>query len=244
MSGRHDYPAIIDEFVAAIRPRVENRLAEMGVEWTEGVGESLAEAEEWLRSALEQLVGTPFDEQRRSPLELLQEAMRFPTDTLAGLGVPVVSRDSVAVSAIPGDVYGLAPASSHQLGEDAWHAHLAWGAAKAAAMQVARRPEFGVFSSNLMDRSKFGAMLPDWEMVAWTDVAGIAKVPPTCFVDLQNPDADEAITALAALGAKVIAFGPHVDDVAMVRARSLGATDAVARSTFFRRLQSFLPKIM
>jgi hypothetical protein len=39
----------------------------------------------------------------------------------------------------------------------------------------------------------------------------------------------------------VIGFGPHVDEFAMVRARSLGATAALARSRFFRDLAELLP---
>ena len=111
-------------------------------------------------------------------------------------------------------------------------------------MQAVPRPVFGVFSSNLMDRSKFETTLPNWEVVNWRDVADIADPPPVCFVDLQASRADEAIVLLAEAGASVIAFGPHVDDFSMVRARTLGAKEAVPRSTVFRRLREFLPEIM
>ena len=39
----------------------------------------------------------------------------------------------------------------------------------------------------------------------------------------------------------VEAFGPHVDDLALVRARTLGAADALTRSAFFRNLARLLP---
>jgi hypothetical protein len=63
--------------------------------------------------------------------------MRFPTRALAEAGTPPVRRDPAAVAALPGDLYDLAPASSRPLGDAAWEAHMAWGAAKAAAMTPA-----------------------------------------------------------------------------------------------------------
>ena len=82
-----------------------------------------------------ELAPEPFDRQRRGPLELFQEAMQFPTAALSELGVEAVERDPIADQALPGDVFDLAPASSSTLGETVWHAHLAWGAAKANAMR-------------------------------------------------------------------------------------------------------------
>ncbi len=62
------------------------------------------------------------------------------------------------------------------------------------------------------------------------------------FVDMAAAGADDAIRALAGAGVATIAFGPHVDDVALVRARSLGAGDALPRSVFFRRLADLMPR--
>jgi len=67
-------------------------------------------------------------------LELFQEALRFPTYALEQAGNQPVGRDEIATNALPGDRFGLAPASSRDLGEEAWMAHLSWGAAKAAAI--------------------------------------------------------------------------------------------------------------
>jgi hypothetical protein len=60
--------------------------------------------------------------------------MKFPTDALTGADVAPVVRDDVTVAAMPGDRFALAPASSSELGDDAWRAHLAWGAEKASAI--------------------------------------------------------------------------------------------------------------
>lgn len=99
--------------------------------------EAIDDGEAWLADQLDHLLAEPFHRQRRGPLEVFQEAMRFPTTALIDLGVDRVDRDPMASRAIPGDVFDLAPASSATLGETVWHAHLAWGAAKANAMRQA-----------------------------------------------------------------------------------------------------------
>lgn len=89
---------------------------------------------EWLRSELTQLLDKPFRQQRRGPLEVFQEAMTFPTEWLQSRGVEPPARDPAKASAMPGDIYDLAPASSQAMGEDVWRLHLVWGARKAAAI--------------------------------------------------------------------------------------------------------------
>ena len=101
------------------------------------VAEAIDEGEQWLADGLDHLLAEAFDRQRRGPLELFQEAMRFPTAALKDLGVDPVERDPMAERAIPGDAFDLAPASSSALGETVWHAHIAWGAAKANSMRQA-----------------------------------------------------------------------------------------------------------
>ena len=70
------------------------------------------------RTELGSLLRLPFREQRRSPLEVFQEAMRFPTAALDAAGTPPVSRDPAQETALPGDHHDLAPASSQALGEE------------------------------------------------------------------------------------------------------------------------------
>lgn len=204
------------------------------------MGGSIGEGEEWLAGALSELLALPFALQRRSPLELFQEAMRFPTEALDRAGVAAVSRDEVAAVALPGDRFALAPASSQDLGEAAWRAHLQWGAAKAASV----RPSAVLVSRNLIDRSRI-----EHEAVsAGYRIDVVAEVPVESrwavgFVDLEAPGSDAAIRALSGCAGRVIAFGPHVDDMAMARARSLGAHDALPRSRFFRDLGAWFPQL-
>ena len=125
---------LIEALVRAYRPHVL-RLAE-GRGWVvdPAFAAAIDRGEAWLSDMLDRLLSQPFDQQRRGPLEVFQEAMRFPTEALAEAGVDQVSRDPAAAAAIPGDIYDLAPASSAMLGEQVWQAHLAWGAEKAAAL--------------------------------------------------------------------------------------------------------------
>ncbi|MEX1207816.1 MAG: hypothetical protein WEE36_04300 [Acidimicrobiia bacterium] len=229
--------ALVDAFVAAYRPYVEIHIESAG--WP-SVGESIGEGEEWLAGALSELLALPFALQRRSPLELFQEAMRFPTEALDRAGVAAVSRDEVAAVALPGDRFALAPASSQDLGEVAWRAHLQWGVAKAASV----RPSAVLVSRNLIDRSR----IEDAAVSAGYRIDVVAEVPVESrwaigLVDLEHLGADAAIRELSGSAGRVIAFGPHVDDMAMARARSLGAHDALPRSRFFRDLGAWFPQL-
>lgn len=243
---------LLDQFVSVYRPTIEERLEARGLVITPEVDAAIDAGELWLAGELEGLLALPFAEQRRSPLEVFQEAARFPTEALRSSGVPPVERDRVATAALPGDSYDLAPPSSQELTADAWRAHLAWGAAKAQVMsQRVRRPLAGLFSRNLMDRSKIEEevraagydvfLLRNLDLI---ERAMEGKRPPVAFVDLEGPEVDQVIRVLAGAGVEVIAYGPHVDDLGLERARSLGARVAVARSRFFGRVGEYLPQII
>ncbi|HSJ34840.1 MAG TPA: hypothetical protein VLB85_07255 [Acidimicrobiia bacterium] len=121
---------LLEAMVAAYPTYVRSRLPAT----PEGIDDVLAQGAAWLRTTLTDLLALPFAEQRRGPLEVFQEAMRFPTEALRQAGVEPSRRDPVSETALPGDVYGLAPASSRDLGEEIWMIHLTWGATKASAL--------------------------------------------------------------------------------------------------------------
>lgn len=236
---------LVRSFSNAFRPYVRSRLETLGVAPDE-YESAISAGREWLMEQLDALVTLPFGQQPRGPLELFQEALRFPTGALAAAGVAVVVRDEVATNALPGDVYNLAPASSRDLGDEAWETHLAWGVAKAKAMTAAVRPRVGYYGTNLIDRSKIEAVASaaGFELAVYRAGEQIDDVPGTVFVDLEASASDEAIRAFVGRGARVVAFGPHVDDIAMVRARSLGANDVTPRSRFFRDIAGHMPTLM
>ncbi|MBK5266214.1 MAG: hypothetical protein JJE47_02155 [Acidimicrobiia bacterium] len=96
---------------------------------------AISAGESWLRAELDAELSAPYHKQRRGPLEIFQAAMTFPTEALVDAGAPEPVRDLMAVRALPGDRFDLAPASSREISEDVWSAHLVWGVTKARALR-------------------------------------------------------------------------------------------------------------
>ncbi len=233
-------------FLAAYPSYVATRLETLGAASAEGVAAAVEAGGRWLDDELGALLARPYREQPRSPLELFQEALRHPTEALAALGIPEVARDPAQAAALPGDGYGLAPASSQELGEAAWRAHLAWGADKARAFSP--RPTVVYCGGNLMDRTAIEGPVASagLDLIAASDHASLRaalgdRPVVLVLVDLATEWADDAVRAASGAGARTVGFGPHVDDDALVRARSLGAEEALPRSLFFRRLPDLMP---
>ena len=170
-----------DAFVAAYRPYLQARLDELGLKAPDSLPGAMAAGEVWLHRELVALLQAPAERQARGPLEIFQEAVRFPTRALESAGIPPAPRDPVAANALPGDVYDLAPASSSALGEEAWQAHVAWGAHKARALTGR---SLTVVSTNLLDWSRVESAA----RVAGYDVVVDASLVPTlAMVDLAAP---------------------------------------------------------
>lgn len=85
-------------------------------------------------------------------------------------------------------------------------------------------------SADLMDRSRFPAGTAFARRAE--DLDGSADA---VAVDLSRPDALEAIRLVRATGtgARVVAYGSHVDRDVLVAARRAGADAVLARSAFF-----------
>ncbi len=237
-------PDLIPILLTAYCDHLQRRLTQLGVE-ADTVRDAVDRGRAWLERELTELVATPFPQQRRGVLELVQAAMAEPTEALQRLGIPPVDRDEAAAAALPGDLYGLAPASSQELGEDAWTVHMTWGLEKARAMARPAPVVVAWYGTNLMDRSKIEAAVrkQGFAFSAYRDPDAVEPGVSRVLVDLEAVGADQAISAASRGGSTVIAYGPHVDDAAMVRARSMGAAEAVPRSQFFRRLGEYLPVI-
>lgn len=94
-----------------------------------------------IAAELRALLDEDIDAQRTTPLAVVRTAVRFPTQVLAGLGVPAVRRDEFARRAFPDDPYGLTPSSLTDLDAELGDLALAWGAAKAHVHLARRRAE-------------------------------------------------------------------------------------------------------
>jgi hypothetical protein len=250
--------AVHEAMLKAYPGHIGRRVAALGVDPAD-VAAAVEVGRRWLEVAYREQRGLPPGVQRRSPLELLQAACAFPTERLEDLGLEPVERDEVAAAALPGDRYGLAPVSSQELGDDVWKVHVAWGVARAAevagvvprASSASTRTSIGVavVTANLMDRTRIVDTATDAGLstVVWRNPGAVERglvghEPAVAFVDLEHAAADAVVRLLGEAGVRTVAYGPHVDDVAMARARSLGATDVVPRSKLFTRLRDWLPK--
>ncbi len=91
--------------------------------------------------ALRELLFTDVDAQHSTPLSILRDAVRFPTEVLRAGGVPVPHRDEFEASRFPDDPYGLTPASFADVDPALGPVGIAWGAAKAFEVLQRRRAE-------------------------------------------------------------------------------------------------------
>ena len=82
-------------------------------------------------------------------------------------------------------------------------------------------------TTDLMDRSRIGASIPDVRF----DLDPSAEV---VIVDLARDAARVAQIRAAMPGARIVCYGPHVDDDAADAARTAGADVVMPRSRFFR----------
>jgi hypothetical protein len=90
---------------------------------------------------------------------------------------------------------------------------------------------------DLMDRSRVAAAVPEAEFVSEPSAAAGADV---VLVDLARHGASVAAVRAVAPQARIVTFGPHVDDVLLETARADGADVVMARSRFFRDPRSAL----
>ena len=82
-----------------------------------------------------------------------------------------------------------------------------------------------------MDRSKISAAVPDATFVRTADACADADV---VIVDLARFGAEVAAVREAAPAARLVCFGPHVDEAGAAAASAAGADVVLPRSQFFR----------
>ena len=131
--------ALADGIEAALPAWVERSVEALLVAWRgtadAKVMHAAREAGERARSdiggRIRTLLEADVDEQRTTPLSILRDAVRYPTEVLRAAGVPPVERDDFAAARFPGDDYGLTPASFADLDPPLLDVGIAWGAAKA-----------------------------------------------------------------------------------------------------------------
>lgn len=104
------------------------RLAPSARDAAQAVG---AAAQTEVGAAVWALLAADIDEQWTTPLALLRDAVRYPTEVLRAAAVPPVARDPFAEDRFPDDVYDLTPASFADIDPGLAELGLIWGASKA-----------------------------------------------------------------------------------------------------------------
>jgi hypothetical protein len=131
--------ALADGIEAALPGWVNRSVARIMQAWAGQVPPAVAEAaveagrqaRDQTGSAVRALLAADIDDQRSTPLTLLRQAVRYPTQVLRDAGVPAVARDRFAQRAFPDDDYDLSPASFADVDPGLTDLGITWGAAKA-----------------------------------------------------------------------------------------------------------------
>jgi len=252
-----EYPAagaaVVEAFVAAYPDYLRQRLGELGIDVD--VDEAARLGKEWLQGELGKWQRTEAALQGRGPLQIFQTAFAFPTAALEASDVPAVPRDAGAVSALPGDTYALAPASSREIGEEAWRAHVAWGVAKARLVaDVVPAPaarstiSVAVVTMDQADRASVhlvahgrGVAVHHWRNPGAIAAGLESEIPRWAIVDASHAAADDAVRALAEAGSKVAVYLEDPDDIATARWMALGGSTVLPRQKLVAVLESWLP---
>jgi hypothetical protein len=94
---------------------------------------------------------------------------------------------------------------------------------------------------DLMDRSKVSAAVPDVTFVGTpARLAEAAAGARVVVVDLGRPGILDVLPAVVASGARVVAFGSHVDRDTLDAARAAGCAEVLPRSRFFASIPELL----
>lgn len=133
--------ALVDGVEAALPGWVQRSVRRLVLAWAGHLDEDQAaaaadagrQAVEDVGGRLRSLVSADVDAQTTTPLGIVRDAVRYPTEVLRAAGVPPVQRDEFAETTFPDDVYGLAPASWVDVDPALVELGLAWGAARAMA---------------------------------------------------------------------------------------------------------------
>ncbi len=191
-----------------------------------------------------------------SPLELVRRATGPVTEALSARDVPPVERDQWDRPNHPEDRYGLYPASSQDLGEEAWRLHLDWGLHKAEAVAgvVPREipqsdlsvPTVALFGVPVQERARLqdavesrGFQTQIWRNPAALEEAATTR-PVLALVHLGHPAAHDAIRELAGDGIRVVATGEGINDLTRPGLMALGAEEAVTFERLLTRLDRLL----
>lgn len=238
--------------VSAFPAYVTAVFTERGYPLNRTMAVAIEEATAFLDVELAVVLEQEYQQQRRSPLELFRAALEMLAPTLAGAGM---SRAATGLSTAEGDTYGLAPGSSSVLGSEAHDAHLAWGAAKAAAFVAGRSttPREQAILLMAADRGEQDVLLPllgspGVECLAARNPAAIAtaieqRAVLIAFVNFAHRSARSAVTRLVEADVPTIVYGDGIDDLTETGLLAQGIRAVIERDVFLADPGRFVPVI-
>lgn len=250
---------LVAAVAAAFPGYLTHKLGLLGVEATPQLVAAISAASAALETSLEELVAVPPSEQEQSPLELVRAATLSITRLLSDGVVPQPVRDVQDVEIHPEDLYGLYPATSRDLGEEAWQAHMEWGIEKArlvtglvpvADAATPRMRTVALFGLSAERRALVASALENrgYASLVWRNPGaladGISRKPTLVLVDLGHPNAEDAVRRLVEARIRVVAVGDRVDDFVTAGLMALGADDVVELDRVVHRLDDLLPRIV
>ena len=236
---------------------VSDRLAAIGIVAGNTVVGSIDEAGVVLETMLNELAMLPTGEQRRSPLELVREALAPITEALFELGVRSQVRDEWEMEQLADDPYALFPATSRDLGEEVWQLHIEWGIAKAREISgvvpsdsvLVQLPAVALFGVPIEDRQEVVDAVAErgYRALLWRNPAAVtndAESPELAIIEAGHPAAHQALRDLEARGIRCIVVGRQVNDLAMPGFMALGAEEVIESRRLLTRLDDLLPRIV
>lgn len=129
---REQGTALADAVTAAIPAWVRRSVVRIaGSPLDEAAAIAGREAAAAVGPELRALLAADVDEQRRNPLSVVRDAVRFPTAVLAAAGVPPPQRSRFDAEHFPEDPYGLVPMTWRDVDESLHEPGILWGALKA-----------------------------------------------------------------------------------------------------------------
>jgi hypothetical protein len=124
--------AVLDAWMAAGRAITTDR-----DNATDQLREAAKAAQQHVVAELRSLLELDPASQARTPLEIVRDLRREPTEVLTAIGVGAITRDPFEERALPDDPYGLAPRTLSDLGDDdLGPLQLAWGLGKATVLRA------------------------------------------------------------------------------------------------------------
>ena len=99
-------------------------------------------------------------------------------------------------------------------------------------------PAVAAYTPDLMDRSKISAAVPACRFVARPEALVGLAATDVVLVDLSKKGVLDVLGDIVASGARVLAYGAHVDKQLLGAAEAAGCTEVLPRSQFFTRLAS------